>query len=592
MDLNGPICEVIDNNVSVQSDTSVDGAPASKKKKVQTGWYLVKTFDNISDADEAVSLENTWRFLRKENGDHRRYRCKAQQCPAEIYLLIEVSSIVSIYHTESEHNHVALGLLSNFGISQEVRNDIDKCLSLYLRQNCIKKRLSEKYGTETPSNKKLASYINKQRRHKLLCENKPVKEKAAISLGELGKWLAENSKVPENEHEPYVITYSLNWGSAPSFCFAITTKYLLKFVTHAKNIMTDTTNKLLWQGYSVLIIGTTDKNNIFFPICLGVSTTESKHDFHMIFSNLKESAMSLHSLPMTPSVLLCDSSKSLQEAFSEVFGSEPVIRICWKHFKSDVKKKVEELVEIRYRKRLLEDLAYLQSAQTQEFFASGMESFLARYKKQSKFLTYFKSQWVDQNQNWYLGAAIGSPETNKTLSTFVKDFDEITNTSFEGVPLFLGMSAFRVKQWSQKRNLEHFSNIPTIELEDWKEAYKILEVDPIKPIFVSNSSDYKQYLFLCPPEVGASQNKEEDSFDKYKKKVLLLGYYFVLTSITAQMDRWMESSCTCVDFCRNFKCKHIIALAITLGYVSIPPKVRGKIVGGKRKREVSALIVP
>lgn len=475
-------------------------------------------------------------------------------------------------------------------LCQRTREAIDQLMSLHLRPTNIVKCLSQKSDIVVPSKERVLDYVNKQLKHRILSAKKTVNEKPEISLLELGKWLAEHSKVPENEHKPYVISYSLNWGSSPNFSFAITTKHLLKFIVQAKNLVADTTKKLTWQSCSVLVIGTTARSNIFYPICLGVSSTESKRDFEMIFKNLKDNVLSLHSHCMKPSVLVCDGTSNIQDAFRAVFGPEPVIRVCWIVVKDNVETKVEELVERTCQKQLLDDFYLLQWPQKEGDFETLLQAFLTRYANHKDFLAYFKQEWLEKNSNWHFRAA--KPEhakdNNEALSIFIQNIKD--NIKLQNLPLsvFLEVASSLVNKWSKSNTLESYSAVP-IEFDDWKEAIEI--VDTVGSIHFTNPVTNDNCYFHSPDSAElAVQLPSGDLFEDLKT-ILLRYRKYALTSMPVQIEKWMESSCTCRDYFRKGRCKHIIALALKLKYVMIPPEING-ILSQQMNAEKPGLIVP
>jgi hypothetical protein len=101
----------------------------------------------------------------------------------------------------------------------------------------------------------------------------------------------------------------------------------LQLACGAKIIHADATYKLVWQGFPVFVIGSTDKDKKFHPFCLGVATSEEKDDFKMLFDALKTNISSVFSCSLQPDVLVCDASKAIQNAFVEIFGAEVTVRM-------------------------------------------------------------------------------------------------------------------------------------------------------------------------------------------------------------------------------------------------------------------------
>ena len=70
-------------------------------------------------------------------------------------------------------------------------------------------------------------------------------------------------------------------------CF-FTRKILIKLAEINKTYLcTEATYKLIWQGFPVPIVGTTDKAKKFLPFWLAVCMKEESADFAFIFSSLR-----------------------------------------------------------------------------------------------------------------------------------------------------------------------------------------------------------------------------------------------------------------------------------------------------------------
>jgi hypothetical protein len=86
--------------------------------------------------------------------------------------------------------------------------------------------------------------------------------KKQISYGELETWCKERTKVPEDEHEVYVLGYELvinneNQNKA-NFRLSIGTIYLLRLTLNKIDVVTDSTQCMILNGFPVFLTGTTD----------------------------------------------------------------------------------------------------------------------------------------------------------------------------------------------------------------------------------------------------------------------------------------------------------------------------------------------
>ncbi|CAF0981240.1 unnamed protein product, partial [Didymodactylos carnosus] len=112
---------------------------------------------------------------------------------------------------------------------------------------------------------------------------------------ELESWCQEKSTVPHSEVEAFVISFYIHYeddtdnddedvaDDGNKFRFFLSTKALLKIASISKNLHADATYKLIWQGFPVLVIGTSDYDRKFHPFGLAICYDEKQSDFEFIF---------------------------------------------------------------------------------------------------------------------------------------------------------------------------------------------------------------------------------------------------------------------------------------------------------------------
>jgi hypothetical protein len=240
-----------------------------KKRGESKNWTFVHKYSCVSFAEEAVKAENTWSVRTTHvtmDGKKRFYRCnkvprKGVQCAAEIYLLFEADAeAVILYRTDCEHNHDSIKNNYDYGICNETKSEINKLFDLHLKPKSILECLKKNSQLKIPTKRQLYNYLADRRRIKYGL--------SSISLGQLEKWITSHTDVPDNENEVFVIAYYNLESDPPSFRIVLSTKNLMKQCIDAEILHADATNKLVRQGFPVLIVGTTDKNRNFHPICL------------------------------------------------------------------------------------------------------------------------------------------------------------------------------------------------------------------------------------------------------------------------------------------------------------------------------------
>ncbi|CAK1542642.1 unnamed protein product [Leptosia nina] len=207
---------------------------------------------------------------------------KGVQCAAEIYLLFEADTeAVLLYSTDCEHNHDSVKKNYHYGICDETKSEINKLYDLHLKPKSILENLKKNSELKIPTKRQLYNYLADRRRIKY--------GPSTISQGELEKWIVNHTNVPDNENEVFVIAYYILESDPPSFRIVLSTKNFLKQCISADILHADATYKSIWQGYPVLIVGTTDNNRKFHPICLTVSTNECAAPISPAANNALES---------------------------------------------------------------------------------------------------------------------------------------------------------------------------------------------------------------------------------------------------------------------------------------------------------------
>jgi hypothetical protein len=299
---------------------SENQGPSRPKRGRNKLWVFYQKFSNVKEAEDFVNSENNWsrKFTRMtEEGQKRFYRCNkvrktGPQCVAELYLLFESGSdSVIVYRTDADHNHDDIGVRDDYGIHAQTKIEINRLFDLHLKPKAILAALQKIDGMQLPTKMQLNNYISDRRRVKF---GQPT-----IHLGELEKWIHEHESIPDDDNEPFVMKSWILEGDQPSFRFILTTKKLLKLTCSTDILHADATYKLIWQGFPVLIVGTTNKNRKFYPLCLGVSTNEQKEDFEMMFSVLKEAVCSLYEHDLKPKVLVYDAAQAIKNTFLGCF---------------------------------------------------------------------------------------------------------------------------------------------------------------------------------------------------------------------------------------------------------------------------------
>ncbi|KAB0800466.1 hypothetical protein PPYR_06206 [Photinus pyralis] len=313
------------------SESESEEAITKRRKKVDKQWEMEKVFENKASAVAAVQMEQVWSFTYKnvdtEGNVSEIFRCnkvkkRAEQCAAGVYLHYpSTTSEVHLYRSQLAHTCNVIVTRVKSKISNEVKEEIK---SLFNFDSKIKPKkvldILIKKQIALPSKTQLNNYLSSLRKVKYGSN--------VMSLGELENFCLENAKVPDDVDAAFVVSYQVGYEEQPFFRFFVSTKNLLKLSCDAHHIHADATYKLVWQGFPVLLLGTTDRDRIFHIFGLAVCSKEQTEKFVFLFKAIKSADQDIFQKSICPKYLVCDSAKSIQNAFINVFGSDVTIIMC------------------------------------------------------------------------------------------------------------------------------------------------------------------------------------------------------------------------------------------------------------------------
>lgn len=364
--------EEVPLNVSSDEEESPQSTPKKTSNLVKI-WKKKCTLKTLAELD-SYSKSGMWGRKYSNNSEEGKkvyYRCtysssRKHTCLASMYALFaaECEDIV-IYKCDIDHDHTVLK--KEVGIPTAVKNEIKFLFNLGLKPKAILENLSKKQ-MGLPGKTQLSNYL------KILKDEKFGP--ATISLGQLSKWLQGKSLVPNDENEGFVINYEVGFDDEEGdnyFRFFISSKKLLETASQSKILHADGTYKLVWQGFPVLVVGTTDLNRKFHYLGIAVTQGETKTDYKFLFSAINI-GMDKCGLPVyKPDVLVCDAAGAIQNGYKQVFSSFNIV-MCWAHMRDNTRKFVEKSVlEIQKRSEIMKDIDLLQLSPTKEIFAKALK---------------------------------------------------------------------------------------------------------------------------------------------------------------------------------------------------------------------------
>lgn len=574
-------------NIEIYEEETVE---STKRRRVHKNWILVKTYPNKKAAEQAIQSDECWSFYYSNDssaGVRINYRCNAmkfrgKQCDAALYILCDSrNESVHLYRTELDHSHDSEDCQNN--AVNKIPAETEKLIRNLFEQHVKPKAMLYNLvlnGHKPPTKSRLTTFLAKLRKEKY--------GKETLNYGTLQKWLIECSDTPENDTDPFIVNHVISIDDKneenSEFRFFVSSKRLLQIAMNAVKLHTDGTYKLIWQGFPVLLIGTTDANRKFHPIGLCVSKHERTIDFEFIFRTVKDALLNIFSFEIDPHVLIADAASSIKNGFTNVFGTSLKNVMCWAHVRRNIVKHLPKYIKCKKKQtEFLMDLDKLQLSRSSEEFEQASNLFVEKWELVSEELVqYFTQEWLVQNRNWYEGYSKNTPSTNNALESYnrlIKD-EQTLRERFD-------LSHFRVvifamiTQWSKEydENLNSINNgHPDIGLKWWTAGYQFARSNTK---IAQAKRGNKTIFTIHTTENENCEEREWENFSDFKRSLETVHTTF---KHPISADNWRDGDCDCGNFFKNFLCEHLIGVALRLKVVNAPIEAKTVPIGQKRKR--------
>lgn len=593
--LNGiyvPKGDYLPNYDSVEEIELEEMLPAPKRRRVHKNWILERSFANKKEAMDAIKLEKCWSKYYTNNssaGVRENFRCNAmkfrgKQCAAGRYLLFDSkSSAVHLYRSEEDHSHDDDECLKNSvnKIPAETEAEIRRLFDMHTKPKAILYNLVLNEKFVAPTKARLVTLLTKIRKEKFGAEK--------LNFGTLHKWLEECSNIPLDETDPFIVNFDIKIDDSNDenneFRFFASSKRLLKTAVGIEILCTDATYKLNWQGFPVLLVGTTDSNRKFHLIGMCVSTHERSVDFEFIFRTVKNAIFDLFEAELKPDCVIADAAFAISNGYGKVFGDDSNVIMCWAHLRRAVAKKVCEFIrDKKQQNAFLFDLDKLQLSRSPEIFKFAAELFIEKWRAVSNDLAqYFGDEWITHHQNWYEGFRKKTPSTNNALESFNRVIkDEQTFRERLDISQFRFVLFNAIKQSS----IEYVTGLnaintgnPDIPLKLWTAGYNFARSN----VKITSSKHGNRTMYSIP--LSDEYNDEPpDSWIVFKdyRDSLNIAHTTFRTPVTTA--NWANGECDCSDFFKLYMCEHVIGVALRLKCLTVPLEAKTIPIGQKRKR--------
>ncbi|OXA39961.1 Glycerol-3-phosphate dehydrogenase [NAD(P)+] [Folsomia candida] len=568
------------------SDFENEGVPPPPKRRRQAknNWEKLETFDNF-EAKVQIKLNGTFvRHTAKELQDGKKiyYNFKIKDCPGKVHLYLPGNSqIVNLLTNGKPHDHDGEG---KHGIPSEAKEIIDSLRKDGITQPKLIQTNLRRQGIDPPSRTQISNRIN-------YLNSKD--ENRIVSLGQISDLCRRSSEIPTQMDDAFVAGYSIEF-EIKRFSLFMSTKRLLSMTSQCKLLQADATYKLNWEGFPVLVVGTSDKDSHFHPFGIAITSGETVEDFSSVFQVLKG-----YDENFEPEVLVADCAEAITNAFQTVFRVEFKRVYCWFHVKQNVKKflKSSKIPESQ-KKGISFDIDCLQLADNEEEFNIAKKLFIKKWKTgdTKDFYDYFETEYLNQRNGWYEGYAPGYPCTNngpEAINATIKN----ENTFRKRLPLgelFVTLKKI-VSGWSLDRNpvsldCKIFATSPTYSLQLQTKSFN-WSIDKKRAPLKSKKGCPGTVVYYITPS-GLPALKSEDiiqynnkmckktwtKFDTYKKckeRLWIVNY---------NEEEWSSSRCNYTSFKKKYMCKHVMGIAVIRKDFTVRDEAVTVPVGTKRPR--------
>ena len=304
------------------------------------GFSLSQTFDShkefndyvkqrISFSTEKSSLINC--SICKTKNHKMRYktgRCNDKSCNSQIACERRVKILLCqkkervVYFTKGEHNsEFKLRRPTHFGISASVKEKIEELICTFdsrpkrLHVKLQKLKSKNKFNFDhMPTLKQIQDYIN-NRKKKIGDDN---------NLNELKTFVEQLKYVDDVTKDDDLFTFGEKFGDGSEsehFQLGFTSKKLLSRVESDGMFHIDATYKIVKYNYPLIILGITDMERRFHPICYMFTSHEQEVDYDHFFDTLILACKSL-GFKFEPKFICTDASSAIVNSITSHISVE------------------------------------------------------------------------------------------------------------------------------------------------------------------------------------------------------------------------------------------------------------------------------
>lgn len=496
----------------------------------------------------------------------------------------------AVYCTEGEHEH---GPRAERGIGTEIGNQIEELFDsgVVLPNNILSQLRNRGIIVEKP---KLNSFLVRLKKRK--------GEGNAIELGQVIDWCSNNKEIPISADEVFVANFEINSNiPEPVMRIFITTKRLVQMASYnGVHVCTDLSYKLVWQGYPVIIVGTTDMTRQFHPFGMAVCTNEGHEDYAFIFNSLKMIVQQVCGFDYEPTVLIAGDSLQITTGFRNSFATLRHRVVCWDQVGRSIDKHLN-LISTQFNQVAIKsDIVEMQLSANLDVFNTAVRLFNEKWCIEERFLAYFNLEWVVKLNGWFKGytTTLKIPSLNDGLDIFKRAIKDQFGSRMPVEQFFELLRQNLVHNWSVDRDPQYLDAKLYATTVEYSQDDKLKANQWLQKKKQNHASGLINWI---PSASNLELNLEDVELFRQMRNGLCwksCDAMFKLESsmwcVVLEESDWKLGKCSCPFYGRNWKCKHVLALSSVMKLVDagnmlvLPTEatngINGTSVGQKRKR--------
>lgn len=327
-----------------ESEEAEESTPSPKKNQDKKRYVISTTYPDHEAAHKDVEEEAIWAkaFCNdNKSGFTQYFRCKKVafrgcQCDAGVKLVYHVDSLqVTKFVTTKGHSCDSISTKARSFIPEAAKEKMKELFRLRVPPRIVVDELQSMGITL-----KVSQVYNFRKQYNMETYGQTLKY-----LGELFDLIIEHDSVPDDAKKPFILNHMFEHESSESyrFNFVVSSKALLENAKYVPtgHLCADGTYKLIWEGFTVLVVGSTDKHNSFHPFGISVTTNETTADYEFVFTSIKNAVEKLMpGISFEPKHLQSDAARQIHNGFRNVFGEDATNSVCFFHVKSNIQKQV------------------------------------------------------------------------------------------------------------------------------------------------------------------------------------------------------------------------------------------------------------